>query len=203
MTLVVDIPNGTTVDSALLQYRLVHHNALVNYPWGNIYPITFPFAITPDITELGNYELRVSITTDFGDTSLWSQPVPFQVSANCGGDDDGDGDGNTSNLFINSSVPNNNSGTLDFGNGEPNEVLDLSFHFTTGTSGAINFGSGITVDSIDTLHTDRVGTAQLNASGNLTTSFAITFNSNCVITIIGRSSTLPIGGINITHINNS
>ena len=85
------------------------------------------------------------------------------------------------------------TGTLDFLNGEPFEVLDLSFVVSPAVDfDSLEFSSPISVPILDSIHLSRTGTVTLDASGSATSTYAYypisPVDSVCTATITGRSS---------------
>jgi len=74
-------PTGTVIRSAIGQYRKV----------GDIWEDKNEFLIildnpeTPDITVLGNYELRVNVTNNIDSNSGWSPLSTFSIKSDCDG----------------------------------------------------------------------------------------------------------------------
>ena len=93
INLIKATPAGTQIDSIVGQYRLVGASNWITFP------ITLTHPQTEDITIIGNYELRVNVTNNIGDTSAWSDIVTFSVSFDCGTDDLGGTGGNTTTNF--------------------------------------------------------------------------------------------------------
>lgn len=92
------------------------------------------------------------------------------------------------------------TGTLDFINGEPFEVLNLSFVVTPSVDfDSIEFSSPVSVPILDSIHLSRTGTVTLDASGSASSTYAyypISYvDSICTVTITERSSTEPIPAI--------
>jgi len=116
------------------------------------------------------------------------------------------------NLTINNSVPNSNGGgfggTLDFLNGEPNEVLNLSFSILLDSNGgnftAANFTSPVSVGSLDNIYFFRSGTVSLDSNGNASSNYQISdHNANGMVVIVritGRSSNVQIPASDSTNI---
>ena len=67
-------PNGTNIIGALGQYRLVGSSTWINFT------INLNSPQTPDITNLGSYELRVNVSNNVADTSAWSNISTFNVT---------------------------------------------------------------------------------------------------------------------------
>jgi hypothetical protein len=109
-------------------------------------------------------------------------------------------------LQITSSVALDGSGTLDFINGEPNEVLTLTFNVFDGGSNVFEsliFDSPVVVSILDPLHLSRTGSVTLDISGaasSIYTYSPISPDSICTVTITGRSSAEPIPVINSTNL---
>lgn len=112
-------------------------------------------------------------------------------------------------LTINSSIPAEGAGTLDFIGGQPGEVLTLDFIIYSGGADpdffSLDFGFPVGVASLDPLHLTRTGTVTLDGSGNATSSYLFgltTCSSSCSVTIVARSSGLAIPVDNFTNIVN-
>ena len=76
MNLVTSTAEGTTITSANGRYRLQG-----NSNWNN-FSINLNDPKTPNITQLGTYELEVNVTNSAGATSGWESST-FEVSDNC------------------------------------------------------------------------------------------------------------------------
>lgn len=86
-------------------------------------------------------------------------------------------------------------GKLHFYDGEPNEVLNLSFEVFFDPSGSFNsasFTSPVSVLLLDNITLFRTGTVTLDSNGNATSNCQIADNTaqgiNIIVTITGRSS---------------
>ena len=113
-------PNGTTISSAIGQYRVVGSATLVNFP------ILLSNPETPDITTIGDYELRVNVTNNINDTSEWSNIVTFSVSTDCSG---GDGPIERCNLWrlnvrSQTSIPQGERVSITYEDCNGNEVFE-------------------------------------------------------------------------------
>jgi hypothetical protein len=93
------------------------------------------------------------------------------------------------------------TGTLDFLNGEPFEVLDLSFVVSPAVDfDSLEFSAPISVPMVDSTHLIRTGYVTLDASGVASSGYAYMpispLDSICIATITGRSSAVAIPTIN-------
>lgn len=110
--------------------------------------------------------------------------------------------GSSNVLMITSSIPDQfGSGTLDFINGEPYEVVDLLFTLSGALSGdSIDF-SGANIGVLDSTHLVRTGSVTLLSNGTLSKNYSSTGTGfNCVIEITGRSSSEPIPATKTTQV---
>ena len=98
---------------------------------------------------------------------------------------------------IESSVSSQGLGVLEIFNGEPSEVINLSFVMSgTGTFDSLSFTEPITVLVLDTLHKSRNGFMTLDINGNGTSNYVfspITDDKSCLVTITSRSSGINEG----------
>ena len=98
---------------------------------------------------------------------------------------------------IESSVSSQGMGVLEIFNGEPSEVINLSFVMSgTGTFNSLSFTEPITVPVLDTLHKSRNGFMTLDINGNGTSNYVfdpITADKYCLVTITSRSSGINEG----------
>lgn len=98
----------------------------------------------------------------------------------------------TSSPFsIESSVSSQGMGVLEIFNGEPSEVINLSFVMSgNGTFNSLYFTEPVTVSVLDTLHESRNGVMTLDINGNGTSNYVfdpITADKSCLVTITSRS----------------
>ena len=88
-------------------------------------------------------------------------------------------------------------GVLEIFNGEPSEVINLSFIMSgTGTFDSLSFTEPVTVLVLDTLHESRNGFMTLDINGNGTSNYEfnpITADKTCLVTITSRSSGITEG----------
>lgn len=123
-------------------------------------------------------------------------------------------------LQINSSFPVRGSGTLDFRNGQPGELLQLRFavllsqgsgdeiiedeelDIGIGDIQGIVFGDPVVVESLDVLHTVRIGSVILNSDGSATSryNFIGSPTQACIVDILDRSSNLDVPAESSTSI---
>ena len=98
---------------------------------------------------------------------------------------------------IESSVSSQGLGVLEIFNGEPSEVINLSFIMSgTGTFGSLSFTKPVTVLVLDTLRESRNGFMTLDINGNGTSNYVfdpITADKSCLVTITSRSSGINEG----------
>ena len=98
---------------------------------------------------------------------------------------------------IESSVSSQGMGVLEIFNGEPSEVINLSFVMSgTGTFDSLSFTEPVTVLVLDTLHESRNGFMTLDINGNGTSNYVfdpITADESCLVTITSRSSGITEG----------
>ena len=98
---------------------------------------------------------------------------------------------------IESSVSSQGMGVLEIFNGEPSEVINLSFVMSgTGTFYSLSFTEPITVSVLDTIHKSRNGFMTLGINGNGTSNYVfdpITADKYCLVTITSRSSGINEG----------
>jgi hypothetical protein len=73
-------PTGTQITRAIGRYRPIGGGE------GDWISFEMSLAIpeTPNIVELGSYELQVNVTNNINDTSEWSDSVTFKISLDCG-----------------------------------------------------------------------------------------------------------------------
>ena len=93
------------------------------------------------------------------------------------------------------------TGTLDFLNGEPFEILDLSFVVTDGVGfDSLELTLPVNVPILDSTHLIRTGTVTLDASGSATSDYSYLptspLDSICTATITARSSAVAMPTIN-------
>jgi len=111
-------------------------------------------------------------------------------------------------LQITSSVSLAGAGTIDIINGNAGETINLKFNlnYDSGSSFAsIGFSNGIAVSIIDTLHTERYGTAVLDSNGEIHGSYLFDPTSGypdttITVQIIGRSGAGGLPTIDTTTI---
>jgi len=111
-------------------------------------------------------------------------------------------------LMISSSLSAGGEGTIDFINGEPYEIISLSFALDIDPDSSftsLEFGENIVVGSLESLHQTRTGEAILDSNGELHETY--TFNpdtgyeeTSCLVTITGRSGAGSIPTSNTTTI---
>ena len=98
---------------------------------------------------------------------------------------------------IESSVFNQGLGVLEIFNGEPSEVINLSFVMSgDGTFNSLYFTEPVTVPVLDTMHESRNGFMTLDINGNGTSNYVfepITADKYCLVTITSRSSGINEG----------
>ncbi len=98
---------------------------------------------------------------------------------------------------IESSVSSQGLGVLEIFNGEPSEVINLSFVMSgDGTFTSLYFTDPVTVLVLDTLHESRNGFMTLDINGNGTSNYVfepITADKSCLVTITSRSSGINEG----------
>ena len=99
---------------------------------------------------------------------------------------------------IESSVSSQGMGVLEIFNGEPSEVINLSF-VMSGTGrifDSLSFTEPVTVLVLDTLHESRNGFMTLDINGNGASNYEfnpITADKTCLVTITSRSSGITEG----------
>ena len=98
---------------------------------------------------------------------------------------------------IESSVSSQGMGVLEIFNGEPSEVINLSFVMSgTGTFNSLSFTEPVTVEVLDTMHKSRNGFMTLDINGNGTSNYVfdpITADKPGLVTITSRSSGINEG----------
>ena len=98
---------------------------------------------------------------------------------------------------IESSVSSQGLGVLEIFNGEPSEVINLSFVMSgDGTFNSLYFTEPVTVPLLDTIHESRNGFMTLDINGNGTSNYVfepITADKYCLVTITSRSSGINEG----------
>ena len=98
---------------------------------------------------------------------------------------------------IKSSVLSQGIGVLEIFNGEPSEVINLSFVMSgDGTFNRLYFTEPVTVPVLDTVHESRNGFMTLDINGNGTSNYVfepITADKSCLVTITSRSSGINEG----------
>ena len=98
---------------------------------------------------------------------------------------------------IESSVSSQGLGVLEIFNGEPSEVINLSFVMSgDGTFNSLYFTEPVTVPILDTIHESRNGFMTLDINGNGTSNYVfepITADKSCLVTITSRSSGINEG----------
>lgn len=98
---------------------------------------------------------------------------------------------------IKSSVSSQGLGVLEIFNGEPSEVINLSFVMSgDGTFTSLYFTEPVTVPLLDTQHESRNGFMTLDINGNGTSNYVfepITADKSCLATITSRSSGINEG----------
>ena len=98
---------------------------------------------------------------------------------------------------IESSVSYQGLGVLEIFNGEPSEVINLSFVMNgDGTFNSLYFTEPVTVPILDTIHESRNGFMTLDINGNGTSNYVfepITADKSCLVTITSRSSGINEG----------
>ena len=113
-------------------------------------------------------------------------------------------------LTINSSVPSpTGTGTLDFTDGVPDEILNLKFEITVEGAGFISLGfdSPVSVADLDPTHLVRFGTVLLDGSGNASSDYVFDpttpEGTTCKVTILSRTSGLDVPTDDFTNIDYS
>lgn len=115
-------------------------------------------------------------------------------------------DSSLPSFVISSSVVSSGTGTLDITNGQPSEVISLSFSVTqqVGVFDSLSFTSPVTISgSLDSLHLSRTGTMTLNGGGSGSSTYTfdpLIGTSTCLVTVTARSSGLLDGIGNSTNI---
>ena len=103
----------------------------------------------------------------------------------------------SSPFAIVSSVSSQGIGVLEVFNGEPSEVINLSFVMSdVGTFNSLSFTEPVTVSLLDTIHESRNGFMTLDVNGNGTSNYVfepITADKDCLVTITSRSSGMTEG----------
>ena len=98
---------------------------------------------------------------------------------------------------IKSSVLSQGIGVLEIFNGEPSEVINLSFVMSgDGTFSSLYFTEPVTVLVLDTIRESRNGFMTLDINGNGTSNYVfepITADKSCLVTITSRSSGINEG----------
>lgn len=77
ITLTTTTPSGSSIQSATGRYRKVGTTT-----WSN-FSINLSDPRTPNITDLGNYELQVNVTNSLGTTSDWASGSFEITDSNC------------------------------------------------------------------------------------------------------------------------
>ena len=98
---------------------------------------------------------------------------------------------------IDSSVSSQGMGVLEIFNGEPSEVINLSFVMSgDGTFSSLYFTEPVTVLVLDIIRESRNGFMTLDINGNGTSNYVfepITADKSCLVTITSRSSGINEG----------
>lgn len=109
-------------------------------------------------------------------------------------------------LAIGSSVPNAGEGTLNFYNGQPNEVLTLYFDGTNTIPSPANiiFSAPVSVSVLTSSQQTRTGSVTLDSNGAASSNYDIANgNLSVTVSVTGRSSSVSLPtGLNTT-INNT
>ena len=162
--------------------------SIVSYLWtkvagGNV-NIVSPTSITTDITGMveDSYIFRCTVTDNDGLIAFDQKVINVLAQQEV-------------YPTISSSLPNAlGEGTLDFSNGNPNEVVNLLFEFTIGNQGnpggaiEIDFSSPVQVAPLDSQHLSRLGTVTLDSGGNASSNYEMEGqNLVCTVTITGNN----------------
>jgi hypothetical protein len=171
---------------------------ITTYAWTEISAhgagITSPAASSTGITGLsdGNtYTFRLTVTDNDGQSH--SNDIDVYVDTP-----------SSAELTITTSIPTPlYTGTLDIVNGEPYEIIYLSFElFDTADGCNLDF-SGANTGSLDHLHPTRTGSVTLDSNGEVTKNYSTISappqSFSCLVSITSRSSAEPVPLSNTTY----
>ena len=172
---------------------------ITDYLWTQVTSFAGVTIVDPTLVEAAftgltspseDYIFRLTVTDNEGAQD--SDDITIKTSS----------DPSSNTLYINSSQPDEfGSGTLDFGSGEPLEVISLSFTLSGASGGdSIDF-SGANVGVLDSLHSFRTGSVNLNSAGSVSKNYSSSGSGfTCVVEITSRSSAEPIPTVKTTQI---